>query len=229
MDKNMQGKRIQLDKANQLIFGSLAFTVFIFIFALFATKDLISQGSYQNRVISKQIIAKNNLDTDLSAISSLKSSYKAFVDQPQNLLGGNPAGSGNNDGNNSKIILDALSSSFDPNAWNLNFSSLNTLLGQGPGFVSLGATSAAASSTASAASGSSSPKATPVQLSGTFSTGLNNIQGTLDLLNKPIIPIQVNTMVFTAATAGQSPTVNYTATSYYQPAYQFNIGQVIVK
>jgi len=229
MDKNMQGKRVQLDKANQLIFGSLAFTVFIFIFALFATKDLISQGSYQNRVISQQTIAKNNLDTDLNAISSLKSSYKAFVDQPQNLLGGNPAGSGNNDGNNSKIILDALSTSFDPNAWNLNFSNLNSLLGQGSGFVSLSAASAAPSASSSQSTGSSSPSPTPVQLSGTFSTSLNNIQGTLDLLNKPIIPIQVNTLIFTAATNGQSPTVNYTATSFYQPAYQFNIGQVIVK
>ncbi len=224
MDKNTLGKRVQLDKANQLIFGSLAFTVFIFIFALFATKDLISQGAYQNRIISQQTIAKNNLDTDLSAITSLKSSYEAFVDQPQNLLGGNPLGSGNNDGNNSKIILDALSTSFDPNAWNLNLSNLNNLLGQGSGFISLAATSSASS-----AAGSSNPKPTPVQLTGTFSTGLNSIQGTFDSLNKSIIPIQVTGAIFTAATAGQSPTITYTAQSYYQPAYQFNIGQVVVK
>ena len=221
----MQSKRIQLDKANQLIFGSLAFTSFIFIFALFATKDLISQGAYQNRIISQQIIAKNNLDTDLTAISSLKSSYKAFVDQPQNLLGGNPAGSGNNDGNNSKIILDALSTSFDPNAWNLNLSNLNTLLGQGSGFISLSATSSASTT----AAGTSNPTATPVQLSGTFSTSLGGMQGTFNSLNKSIIPIQVTGVIFNAATAGQSPTVAYTAQSYYQPAYQFNIGQVIVK
>ncbi len=221
----MQSKRIQLDKANQLIFGSLAFTSFIFIFALFATKDLISQGAYQNRIISQQIIAKNNLDTDLTAISSLKSSYKAFVDQPQNLLGGNPAGSGNNDGNNSKIILDALSTSFDPNAWNLNLSNLNTLLGQGSGFISLSATSSASTT----AAGTSNPTATPVQLSGTFSTSLGGMQGTFNSLNKSIIPIQVTGVIFNAATAGQSPTLAYTAQSYYQPAYQFNIGQVIVK
>ena len=229
MDKNMQSKRIQLDKANQLIFGSLAFTSFIFIFALFATKDLISQGAYQNRIISQQIISKNNLDTDLTAISSLKSSYKAFVDQPQNLLGGNPAGSGNNDGNNSKIILDALSTSFDPNAWNLNLSNLNTLLGQGSGFITLSATSAATSSASTTAAGTSNPTATPVQLSGTFSTSLGGMQGTFNSLNKSIIPIQVTGVIFNAATAGQSPTVTYTAQSYYQPAYQFNIGQVIVK
>ena len=40
-------------------------------------------------------------------------SYTAFTGTPDNVIGGNPNGAGDKDGNNSKIVLDALPSKYD--------------------------------------------------------------------------------------------------------------------
>ncbi len=232
MDKNILGKRTQVDKANQLVFAATGATIFIFIFTIFAAKSLLSQGAYQNRVITKQNAALKILNADLDAVTNLSKSYNAFLSEPQNLLGGNPSGTGNNDGNNSKIILDALPTSYDANAWTLNFTNLNQLLGQGSTFIVLGGSAsspkvAASSSVSTTGSATSTPS--PVPLSGSFNTSLSNITNTFAILDRSLLPIQVLTMSFTAGPGGQGNQIAYTAQSYYQSPYKFTIGQVTVQ
>jgi hypothetical protein len=233
MDKNTLGKRIQVDKANQLVFASTGITIFIFIFTIFAAKSLISQGAYQNRVISKQNAALANLKSDINDVNNLTTSYQAFIGEPQNLIGGNPSGTGQNDGNNSKIILDALPTSYDANAWTLNFLSLNTLLGQGNTFLVLGGGGSSSSTTSSSRStsstGSTTSSPTAVSLSGSFTTSINNIGNDFGVLNRSILPIQVLSMNFSANQNSQADQVTFTAQTYYQAPYQFSIGQVTVR
>ena len=107
-------KRILIDKTNARIVVVTAVAVFLSVFSLIAIKSLSSQASYQNRVISARNSALSQVKADLNATTDLEASYQAFIDQPQNILGSSPqASAGSNDGNNAKIILDALPSAYD--------------------------------------------------------------------------------------------------------------------
>jgi hypothetical protein len=106
-------KRLLIDKANTRIVVYVSIAAFIVVFSLVATKTLVSQATYQNRVIDAKRKTVNQLKTDIAATGQLNSSYSAFVSTPQNVIGGNPNGTGSQDGNNAKIVLDALPSSYD--------------------------------------------------------------------------------------------------------------------
>lgn len=106
-------KRVQIDKAKTVVVGSVAAASFIVIFSIIASKALLSQRSYQSRVIAKQEKAVKQLRENIKAVDQLETSYKQFINQPNNILGGNPAGQGEKDGDNARIILDALPSKYD--------------------------------------------------------------------------------------------------------------------
>ena len=99
-------KRVLISKANSRMVITTAVAAFVVVFSLVASKQLLSQVSYQNRVISKKKQAVSQLKTDLSARDSLVNSYQAFVGTSQNVLGGNPNGSGEQDGDNARLVLD---------------------------------------------------------------------------------------------------------------------------
>ncbi|MEI8187458.1 MAG: hypothetical protein WCG30_00745 [Candidatus Saccharibacteria bacterium] len=234
MDKNFASKRVQLNKANQLIFISVAISVFIVIFTIFAAKNLISQGSYLNRVIAEKKKAYDVLTADNKAISNLETSYRAFINQPQNMIGGAPNGLNGNDGNNAKIVLDALPTSSDVNAWTLNFVNLNSLLGQQSDFMTVGAAAAVAAPVASKTNTTSpglsvKPSTVTLSVTGSFKADFPAIPAIFASLNQPIIPIQVKSMSFAAGTSTTPAVVSFTASTFYQPPYQFSIGKEIVK
>src|ERR1700742_1312541 len=96
-------KRILIDRANTRIVVYVSVAAFILVFSLVATKTLISQAAYQNRIISAKRVAVNQLRSDISASTQLKSSYDAYTSTTQNAIGGSPTGSGPQDGDNAKI------------------------------------------------------------------------------------------------------------------------------
>lgn len=111
--KSNYSKRLQIDKANATVVVVIAISSFIVVFSLVASKALLSQRSYQSRVISKKEQARDQLKENIKTVDKLKDSYKVFVNTSQNVLGGNPNGQGDRDGNNAQIVLDALPSSYD--------------------------------------------------------------------------------------------------------------------
>ncbi len=86
---------------------------FIIIFGLIASRALLKQRAYQSRVIVEKDKAKKQLQENIKAAQSLTASYQQFIGAPENVLGGNPNGRGDRDGDNAKIILDALPSKYD--------------------------------------------------------------------------------------------------------------------
>jgi len=72
-------KRALISKANSTIVVSTAVATFLVIFCAVASKTLISQASYKNRVIAAKKKALSTLQSDLNARNSLVSSYKSFV------------------------------------------------------------------------------------------------------------------------------------------------------
>src|SRR3990167_8047567 len=91
----------------------LAASTFIVVFTIVAGRALLSQRSYQARVIDKKEKARDQLKKNIEETKTLVTSYKSFTDRSENVLGANPAGQGEKDGDNAKIILDALPSKYN--------------------------------------------------------------------------------------------------------------------
>ena len=107
------GKRLMIDRANATMLVVIGVTSFIVVFSLVSIRALVSQGAYQNRVIKAKQKALTQLEKNNKNVSSLVASYKSFAEEKVNVIDGNPTGSGPRDGDNPKIILDALPSKYD--------------------------------------------------------------------------------------------------------------------
>jgi hypothetical protein len=107
-------KRMQIDKANTSIFIALSLAAAILVFALIASNALYAQGQYQSRVIKARKTASSQLKDNVTNLASLEEAYKAFtVNGFSNIIGGTANGSGPKDGDNARLILDALPSRYD--------------------------------------------------------------------------------------------------------------------
>src|SRR4051812_20834299 len=111
--KKVSTKHLAIDKANAQTVGSVAAAAFIAIFCLFAAKSVVSQIQYQSKLTREKQKAHVQLQKNVTAFQSLTTAYRAFDSTATNVIGGTTKGTGDNDGNNSKIILDALPSKYD--------------------------------------------------------------------------------------------------------------------
>ena len=102
-----------IDKNNNTVLLAVAGATFIFIFCAFAARALISQSLYHGRVIGEKEKTLEQVRSNLAAVEELKQSFDAFQLEPINIIGGNPSGEGPLDGNNAKLVIDALPSKYD--------------------------------------------------------------------------------------------------------------------
>ena len=106
-------KRLQISKANATIVAVVSVAAFVTTFSLVAGQALLSKRSHQARVIFEKETARNQLLSNITASESLITAYQEFISRPENVIGGDPAGSGERDGDNARLILDALPSKYD--------------------------------------------------------------------------------------------------------------------
>lgn len=216
-------KRNLITKANKRIVVATAVAAFIVVFALFAAKSLVSQMTYQNKIISGKKKAVSQLKADLSARDSLVESYKTFVSSSQNLIGGNPQGTGANDGDNSKIILDALPSKYDFPALTTSLEKL--INDQGLQIVSISGTDDEIAQSANQSSSNPQPVKMPfqVQVNGSYAA----VQNLISVLDRSIRPFQIQTIELSGTDSSMTATIS--ANTYYQPAKNLNIKTQVVK
>ena len=216
-------KRQLIDKANARIVVYVSVAAFIVIFSLVATKTLVSQAAYQNRVISKKKVAVSQLKSDIAATSQLKTAYAAFTDTPQNVIGGNSDGSGDQDGDNAKIVLDALPSSYDFPGLTTSLEKL--LSNQGVNLTGITGTDDEIAQSANQTS--VSPQAVPIPFTVSVTGNYTGIQNTISAFEHSIRPMQIQKLDI----GGTQDQINMTVTAqtYYQPAKSLNIKKVVVK
>ena len=106
-------KRIQIDKANVTVVTVVSIAAFVTIFALVSVRALSQRYAYQSRVVSAREKAHDQLKKNIDAAGKLTDSYEQFVLPQENIIGGNSTGSGERDGDNARIVLDALPSKYD--------------------------------------------------------------------------------------------------------------------
>jgi len=106
-------KHAIIERTNTFIVVVVSVTVFVVVFCAFATRSLVSQSLFQQRVISEKKKALTVLEDNKRAAESLKTRYEIFATASENVLGGDPNGAGPIDGDNPRIVLDALPSEYD--------------------------------------------------------------------------------------------------------------------
>lgn len=215
-------KRLLINKANSRIVALTSGAAFVVVFCLVASYTLLGQLNYQNRVIGKKKVALNQLKQDISSTDSLVTSYKAFVSTSQNVLGGDPAGTGGQDGDNAKVVLDALPSKYDFPA--LATSLEKILTNDNVSIESIGGTD---DEVAQAQSASSSPQPVPIPFQFSASGNYAAIQSVVKDLDRSIRPFQIQTMQLTGSESKM--TLNVTAQTFYQPEKTLNIRTEVVK
>jgi hypothetical protein len=216
-------KRIMIDKANARVVIYVSVAAFIVVFCLVATKTLVSQAAYQNKVIKVKRTAVNQLKSDIAATGQLKTAYDAFNSTPQNVLGGNPEGTGAQDGTNAKIVLDALPSSYD-------FPGLTTSLEALLGSQKVTINSITGTDDEVAQSGnqtSVNPTPVPIPFSTMTKGSYGDVQKVITAYERSIRPMQIVSLDI----SGQSSelTLSVGAQTYYQPAKSLNIKKEVVK
>jgi hypothetical protein len=216
-------KRALISKANSSIVVATSIAAFVVVFCGIASKALISQASYQNRVISAKKKALSTLQSDLNARDSLVSSYKSFVDTPQNVLGGSPTGSGDRDGDNAKIILDALPSKYDFPALATSLEKL--ISAQGLTIMSINGTDEELTQAVNQTSADPQPVTMPfqIQVAGSYDA----IKALVSDLERSVRPFQVNKVELSGNEGSMTASID--AQTYYQPEKSLNIKTEVVK
>lgn len=113
MAMHVSTKRLQISKANTTIVVAVGVAAFTLAFSLVASRSLLAKQSYQNRVVAAREKARDQLDKNIVAVDELKIKYEAFIDRQENIIKGSSTGDGERDGDNARIVLDALPSKYD--------------------------------------------------------------------------------------------------------------------
>lgn len=217
-------RRMAINKANAQMVGIVGAAAFITVFCLVASRAVWSQNAYQARVTSAKEKAHNQLVANIAAYNNLASSYEAFVSTPNNVIGGSSSGTGNKDGNNAKIILDALPPSYDFPALT---SSLEKLLSS-HGLTISSITGTDDQLNQQGNTSSTDPQPVPIPFSFVVSNASYNSIGQLvTALQESIRPIQIDTLDLSGGAGNMTMTVN--AHTYYQPSRSLDITKQVVK
>lgn len=216
-------KRTLISKANSSMVVATSIAAFVLVFGLVGGRALLSQMSYQNRVIDAKKDALKQIEIDLKAVDSLKNSYRTFVLADPNVLGGNSAGQGPQDGDNAKIVLDALPSRYDFPALTTSLEAL--IISQNLKILGISGTDQEASQGGLQTSGDPVPIDMPfqVQVSGSY----QSIQGITDLLLRSIRPFQIQSMEFSGSETSMIADIE--ALTFYQPEKTLNIEEKVVR
>jgi len=216
-------KRSLIGKANSSMVVATTVAAFVLVFTLVAGKSLLSQMSYQNRVIDAKKTAHKHLTDDLDARITLEDSYNSFVAEDPNVLGGAAKNTGVKDGDNAKIVLDALPSRYDFPALTTSLEKL--INDQNLKIMSISGTDEEATQAANATSPNPQPIAMPfqIQVNGSY----QSVQNLVDVMQRSIRPFQIQTLELSGDQSNMIARI--AAQTYYQPEKNLNITTKVVK
>ena len=219
----LSAKRIALDKTNASLIVIVAVSVFVSVFCLVSIKALYDQLTYQSRVINQKEITLDLVQENINEVEKLNIAYQEFAGSPENVIGGNPDGKGDRDGENARIVLDALPSRYD-------FPALTTSLAKlvkNGGFTLVSITGTDDEVNQSENEVSVTPA--PIEVPFTIESEVNVDEGKkyLELFESSIRPIKVKQLLITGQENDLS--VEIIAETYYQPEKKLNVTNEVVR
>ncbi len=213
-DLKLSSKRLQIDKANASIVVIVAVSSFIIVSSLIFCRSLLTRRSYQSKVIKTQNVAKDQLKENLDSVNSVKAQYQAFADQTQNIIGGNSTGSGDHDGDNARIVLDALPSKYD-------FPALATSLEKVISKSGVKITTITGTDDEVLQSQNNTDQSVEIPVLVTVSGSYEATKNFVNLMERSIRPMKIKTIAFSGKDSDLTTTVNLI--TYYRPAKTLNI------
>lgn len=200
---------------------TVAIAAFLVVFSLVASRALWVRMMHQRHVIQQKEATRNQLEKNIDTVDELQVAYAAFTGTSDNVINGNPKGTGDKDGNNAKIVLDALPSKYD-------FPGLTTSLekmikSNGSSINSISGIDEEVNQ--SSESSSQGPVEVPFELSATGN--YQSTQDLLTLLQRSIRPIQAKTLELSGTNNDLILTLN--AVTYYQPERSLTVQTKVVK
>jgi hypothetical protein len=209
-------KHIQINKANTVITATVAVASFLTVASLVAARAMLQQRSYQAKVIQEKELAVKILNDNIKAVETLSNAYQDFVQQPTNIIGGNSAGTGERDGDNAKLVLDALPSSYDFPA--LATSIEKVLKDNNFKIIDISGTD---DELAQASKDSPNPEVIEMPFSFTVSGGYDAMHDLIASLERSIRPIKISKLKFSADASGIEMQLD--AKTFYQSGKKFNV------
>ena len=211
-------KKVQVDKAKATILGVVIAASMLSVFALVASKSYLAQANYLNKVAGEKEKAVKQLKANEAAVSTLVASYKSFSDQNPNLLGGVKTGNGDKDGDNARLVLDALPSKYD-------FPALATSLEK----LLTGYTINTISGSDDNITQSQGENSELVEMPFTVDVGTDykGMQALLTTFEKSIRPFQIMNIELNGTNTKLQSTI--TAKTFYQPEKDLRITTKVVK
>lgn len=243
--RNMQfsTKRLLISKANSTMVIAVGVAAFLTAFSLVASRSLLIRRSYQSRVIAAQEKARDQLEENIEAVDTLEASYQGFISRKPNLIGGDPTGNGEQDGDNAKIVLDALPSKYDFPA--LATSVEKILSDRQYSILSIGGTDDEANQNASgdseAAGGETAPPLSATVVGPSVGnavempfelTAKGNYDSIIDLLGvfqRSIRPLYIQTLSLDSQGEDSGVQLTIQAKSYFQPEKKLEIKYEVVE
>lgn len=220
---DLSTKRLQIDKANLTIIIVTSVAAFLTVFSLVACRSLLSQRSYQSKVIAKKEVAKKQLENNIKSSEKLVASYKAFVSTPDNVIGGSSTGQGDRDGDNAKIILDALPSKYDFPALATSLEKLVTE--RNYKIVSITGTDDELTQLTAVETSTPEPVEMPfvINVQGNY----DSMQSLVEVFERSIRPFYVTKLSLNGSDS--AITLGITAKTFYQPEKSLSIKNEVVK
>lgn len=211
-------KRVQLDKAKATMLGILVGASVITVFSLVASKSFFSQANYLRKVAGKKEKALDTLKKNKEAVGKLEAAFESFSGQNPNLIGGNSTGTGDKDGDNARLVLDALPSKYD-------FPALATSLEK----LLQGYTINNISGSDDTSTQEQSENAELVEIP--FEIGVEsdyaNTRAMVQKFEKSIRPFQIQTLTVTGSNAQLQTAIS--AKTFYQPEKDLKVSSEVVK
>ncbi len=224
---SLNAKSFQMDKTQSTILGIIVAATVISVFCLTSAKVLLGQAFYQQRVIKARNDSVKQLNTDVTDAKTLSSQYNTVFlgTDPQNIIGGS-ATAGDNatppDGNNGKIVLDALPTTYDFPAL---LTSLSKILGaDGVGAQSIGGSD---QSTAVNSAPTYNPQSATINLTISGASTYSGAKKLLGDLERSIRPFNVTHLTLNGNESNLVISLNLT--TYYQPAKTLSIPSKEIK
>lgn len=218
-EQKISTKHKQVDKTQTMILGIVIAASIVTVFALVAAKSFLGQAIYLGRVASGKEKALNQLIENENAVKSLVTSYKSFASQDPNLIGGKSNGEGGRDGDNGRLVLDALPSKYD-------FPALTTSLEKMLSGYTIGSITGSDDSIAQEENAAVvAPVDMPFSINVTADyTGLQNLLGSFE---KSIRPFQITKLSVSGTNSELK--IDMSAKTFYQPEKSLKIENEVVK
>lgn len=222
-EKKVSTKRLEIDKTNARLILIVGICAFVAVFCMVAIKSLLEQRAYQSKVSAQKEVALKQLNDNIQAISQLEASYKEFAAAPENLLGGDPNGQGERDGDNPRLVLDALPGSYDFPALT---TSIENLLKQG-NFKLSGINGTDDELTQANATQSGSPAPVEIPFSAEVKTPPASAKTMVELFERSVRPFQIKKIVITGEENNILVTLD--GVTYFQPSKGLNVVKEVVR